>query len=71
MKKFLLIISVCSFLMACGGNSANKEESDSSLSAENANAEIQVSDSVAKEMEKAKENIDKTTEELDQMLNDL
>ncbi|MBL4710077.1 MAG: hypothetical protein JKY48_16730 [Flavobacteriales bacterium] len=64
MKKIMICLSFASMLLiACGGEKAPTTE-------ENV-VEVPAVDSVAVEMHQASEDIEKSTEELDELLNDL
>ncbi len=65
MKKVIFCLSVASmFLVACGGNAEVKE-------ADTAKEEVKSVDSVAVETNKATHEIEKSTEELDELLNEI
>jgi len=65
MKKTLICLSITSlFLMSCGG-------SESTNTTEEAETTTVAVDSVAVEMNAATEDIEKSSEELDALLNDI
>ena len=69
MKKIILTFSMAAFLYGCSSNSTKEETTSTNDTL--VVKEIIVNDSLTTVMQKAKENIDKKSEELDELLNDL
>lgn len=72
-KQMLAIIIITAFLFGCAGNDGNQNAKDAPLSEEETELihETETIDSVTMEMDKAKEEIEKSSDKLDELLNDL